>query len=244
MFLGHKGQFNGEDVLDIVCQQPATSRFISRQLYSFFVADEVPVAQWAYTPPRDPAAIEILSEAYFDSHYDIRSMLRVLFNSDFFRSEKSWYARVKSPAEMMVGVLRLTGEFKEKPRREMFDVLQRMGFMGQQLLNPPSVEGWHQGTEWTDSGTLMERVNFAAKQMGDVKKPGIRALIDKLAPEDGEDLSPEGLVEACLDHLGALAVPDDIRSVLIDCASQGGAAEQRVSQLLQIIVATPEFQLA
>ena len=66
-FLGQKGRFNGEDVIDIICQQPATARFISRHMYHFFVADEPPVPQWPYTPPRDPEAIEVLSNAYFES---------------------------------------------------------------------------------------------------------------------------------------------------------------------------------
>ena len=102
-FLGHRGRFNGEDIVDIICQQPATARFISRHMYHFFVADEPPVPQWPYTPPRDPEAIETLSQAYFDSDYDIHSMLRALFNSEFFRSESSWYEKVKSPAELVAG---------------------------------------------------------------------------------------------------------------------------------------------
>ena len=53
-FLGQTGRFNGEDVVDIICEQPATARFISRHLYHFFVADEPPVPQWPYTPPQRP----------------------------------------------------------------------------------------------------------------------------------------------------------------------------------------------
>ena len=45
-FLGKEGDFNGEDVVMIICEQPATARFVSRHLYNFFVADEVPVPQW------------------------------------------------------------------------------------------------------------------------------------------------------------------------------------------------------
>ena len=77
-FLGRKGRFNGDDIIDIICEQPATARFISRHMYSFFVADEPPVPEWPYKPPRDPEAIEELSQAYFDSGYNIREMLRVL----------------------------------------------------------------------------------------------------------------------------------------------------------------------
>ena len=51
LFLGREGRLNGEDIVDIICQQPATGRFIARQLYNFFVADELPIPQWTNTPP-------------------------------------------------------------------------------------------------------------------------------------------------------------------------------------------------
>src|SRR5215471_17823802 len=49
---------------------------------NFDVADEPQVPAWQTTPPRDPKAIETLAKAFADSHYDIRSTLRVLFLSD------------------------------------------------------------------------------------------------------------------------------------------------------------------
>ena len=76
-------------------------------------------------------------------------------------------------------------------------------YMGQGLFQRPSVEGWHEGTEWIDSGTLVERVNFVGKQLGDVKNPGVRAVISRLESEDGGVLSPEMLVDRCLNLLGA-----------------------------------------
>ena len=50
-FLGETGRFNGEDVIDIIVKQPATARFLSRHLYSFFVTDDVQVPSWIETPP-------------------------------------------------------------------------------------------------------------------------------------------------------------------------------------------------
>ncbi len=116
-FLGQRGCFNGEDVIDIICQQQATARFISRHMYSFFVANEPPVPEWPDTPPSDEQAIQQLSQAYLDSGYDITAMLRVLFNADFFKSRSSWYTKVKSPVELVAGVLRLTGEPRTSMRR-------------------------------------------------------------------------------------------------------------------------------
>jgi len=84
VFLGHKGRFNGEDIIDIVVQQPACGRFICRHLYNFFVADESQVPAWPIEAPRDQKAIDTLVGAFRDSKFDMRSVLRVLFNSDFF----------------------------------------------------------------------------------------------------------------------------------------------------------------
>ncbi|MSQ06563.1 MAG: DUF1800 family protein, partial [Dehalococcoidia bacterium] len=94
-FLGRTGRFNGEDIIDIICQETATIRFLARHLYNFFVADEAQVPAWSVTPPKDPAAIDILTRALRDSNYDIRAALRVLFNSDFFKNAR--YSHLKSP---------------------------------------------------------------------------------------------------------------------------------------------------
>ena len=102
-FLGQTGNFNGEDIVEIICQQEATAQFIARHMYHFFVADEPPVPAWPYTPPRDPEAIDTLVQAYFDSDYDIKTMLRALFTSDFFKDEDIRYEKVKSPAELVAG---------------------------------------------------------------------------------------------------------------------------------------------
>ncbi len=253
-FLGESGTFNGEDIVDVICRQPATARFIARHMYNFFVADEPPVPSWPYKPPRDPGAIDTLMQAYFDSDYDIRSMLWVLFTSDFFMSESTWYEKVKSPAESVAGVLRLTGEF-ERPRRQILQRQFQMNYMGQHLGNPPSVEGWHTGTEWIDSGTLTERLNFASEQLGDKEKPGVKAMIDRIVGTNGDAASPEGLVDECLDQLGAFAVSEETRGALVEYASGGsdssvessGSEEEtrlRISALLQLAASTPEFQRA
>ena len=253
-FLGETGRFNGEDIIEIICRQEATAKFLARHMYHYFVADEPPVPQWPYTPPRDPAAVDALAQAYFDSGYDIRAMLRVLFTSDFFRSQDTWYEKVKSPADLMAGVLRLTGEYR-MPERDFVGESQRMTFMGQQLANPPSVEGWHQGTEWVDTGTLVERINFATGHLGRIDAPGVRSMIRGVCSQAEGPISPEGLVDACLDQMGARTVSDDTRESLLAFASKRGdlevggrepdeEAQRRVAEMLQLVAATTEFQRA
>jgi uncharacterized protein (DUF1800 family) len=246
-FLGETGNWNGEDIIRIIAKHPGTARFISRHLYNFFVADEPQVPAWQHTPPRDPELIKMLEDEYFKSNYNIRSMLRVLFNSDAFKNAR--FQKVKSPAETVAGTMRLVGDFTF-PKPGLNALALTIRYMGQDLLNPPTVEGWHTGREWIDSGTLVERINFTADNVGNVNLPGVRAIIDRLRSE-GPTLSPERLVDGCLEQLGAYELAEETRHELVTLARsegeiQTGAANfpTRVAQMLQSIVATTEYLFA
>ena len=245
-FLGETGRFNGEDIIDIIVRQPATARFISWRLYQFFVADEV--------DEDGEALIDELGRSFVSSNYEIRSVLRTLFNSEHFKSETVRFARVKSPAELVVGTLRLAQDF-QLPRLDMVEVARATGWMGQELLNPPSVEGWHEGLEWMDSGALVERVNFASTYLGDLEEPGVRAIIDRLASMDCGVLSPEQVVDGCLDLVGPISVDEPTRRALVSYVAQGGdvslrdrtpgdESEQRIAEVLKLISSSREYQLA
>jgi uncharacterized protein (DUF1800 family) len=246
-FLGETGNWDGEDIVNIIAKQPATARFLSRHLYNFFISDDVQVPGWQNTPPRDPEAIKMLEDEYFRSNYEVRSMLRVLFNSDAFKNAR--FARVKSPVEAVIGTTRLVGDFTA-PKPGVPALVAEMRYMGQDLANPPTVEGWHTGQEWIDSGTLVERINFTADQMGNTKFPGIRAIIDRLATE-GPTLSAEHLVDGCLELVGHYEIAEDTYSMLVTHAQKGGELRtgtedfaQRVGQTLQLIASTQEYLFA
>ena len=254
VFLGERGRFNGEDIVDIICRQPATARFIARHLYSFFVADEVPVPQWANTAPRAPEAIATLTQAYMESGHDVRSVLRVLFNSDFFKEAQ--FSRFKSPVELVIGTLRMTGEHKGPDGADLgvIQPLDEAGNMGQAILDPPSVEGWHTGDEWINSGSLVDRVNFAAEHIGDLSNPGVRDMVDRIVEECGGAPTSDELVDACLDTVGPLVVSDDTRASLIEIASRDGEIAfgrspqddkqvHLMRDLLKMIVSSREYQL-
>ena len=244
-FLGETGNFNGEDIIQIIAKQKAAARFVSRHMYNFFVADEPQVPAWQDTPPKDMETIKLLEDEYFRSGFEIRAMLRVLFNSDAFKNAR--FAKVKSPAEVVAGTLRLTGEFT-RPQPGLYEVSQEIRYMGQDLLNPPTVEGWHTGTEWIDSGTLVERLNFAAGQVGDTNAPGIRSIVNRLAAE-GDTVSPERLLEGCLEFVGHYQLAHETHAMILGQAQQRGQVRtdspefaERVGQMLQFVVSTQEYQ--
>jgi uncharacterized protein (DUF1800 family) len=237
-FLEETGNFDGTDIIDIIVKQRATADFVVKRLYLFFVADKP-----------DQKAIDELAEVYFRSQYDIRAVMRALFMSDAFKSRRAYYAKVKSPAEHVIGTVRLVEDFTY-PKWGIRDIALECRYMGQDLLNPPSVEGWHVGKEWIDTGILVERINFAAGLVSDIDKPGVRKIIDRLRAMG--ELSPAQFVAAALDLVGPLQVSETTRTSLESFAQKGGplrlaegdrAAEQRVGELLALIVATREYQL-
>ena len=154
----------------------------------------------------DEEAIGILADEFTCTEGDIRAVMRRLFLSDFFTDESARLARVKSPAELVGGTARLAGSHRT-PEWSIVNLAMDVNFMGQEILNPPTVEGWHTGMEWIDTGNLVERINAAGAEMRDAKRPGVRAVIDRVK-SSGDALDSRQLVEACLDAVGMFEVSD------------------------------------
>ena len=249
-FLGNTGNLNGDDIVRIISEHPACAGFIARHLYNFFVADEAQVPAWSVTPPNDPEAVDAIANALRENNYEMRAALRLIFNSDFFKEAR--FARLKNPTEVVVGTLRMVGG-AEFPAPGIGDLSRQPCYMGQDLLNPPSVEGWHTGAEWINSGSLMRRVNFTADLVGDVSRPGIRDMVNRL---QASGVSSSGdVVDGCLDLMGPLEVTGESRDELIGFVGEAGdfswgsesevaESTRRVSELLQLIVSLREYQYA
>ena len=243
-FLGHTGNFDGEEIIDIILSKPVTAQFIARHLYSFFVSDEPQVPAWSVTPPDDPEAISFIADALIASDYHMETVLKKIFNSGFFKAQR--FSRVKNPTEVVIGTLRLVGG-THRPSPETLDWTGQIAHMGQDLLNPPSVEGWHNGIEWINSGTLMKRTNFISKLISDTRRPGVIAIIDRIK---FAGINPEVVVNACLDIMGPMEVSRETRLELVEHAEKEGdfnwdtSGEGRLIELLQLLVSTREYQFA
>jgi len=244
-FLGHTGNLNGEDIIDIIVKEPATARFICRHLYNFFVADEVQVPAWTINDARDEDALEQMITAFEESNYEIKAVLRVMFNSEFFKNAR--YAKMKSPAEVVASTLKMVGTY-QVPEPSIPDIGPESTYMGQSLLDPPSVEGWYTGQEWINSGSLLARINFVADRVANTELPGIKTIIGQMKTEGVN--SPEQLVNSSLDHMGFLEVSDETRQQLLDHANGNGnmdwsnedAAGTRIGEMLALVGATTEYQ--
>ena len=234
-FLGEVGNWNGEDIVEIIVRQRATAEFISKRLYQFFVADDA-----------DEDEVQRLADVFQANDGEIRAVLRAIFKSDHFKSEAVRYRKVKSPTELVFGAARLTDRF-DLPDLASSQLASHTLFMGQFLLNPPSVEGWHEGEEWVDSGALVERINFASTELERRDAPGIQRMVDRVR-EAGSNLSSTEYVAACLDVMGCIDISDRTFGLIADHASgqlqpaNDDEEMDRAIEIFQLIASTPDYQ--
>ncbi len=147
-FRGRKGNFSGEDILEIILEDKQTARFVMGKLWQYFVSDDQP----------DDDLMASLSTDFFNSGYDIKKILFGIFTSSWFYDPRYTGNRIKSPVELVAGMLTQTNGKFEYPQASLF--VQRA--LGQVLLLPPNVGGWPSGTAWIDSSSLTFRMSLAS----------------------------------------------------------------------------------
>lgn len=149
--LGKHGNFNGDDVLDILLDKRITAQFITRKIYRFYV-NELP----------DEERISALAEKFYDSGYDIKKLLEMIYSSDWFYDSRNIGNRIKSPVELLAGIRRMLPMELQNPDIQL--LFQRV--LGQILFYPPNVAGWPGGKNWIDSSTLMLRLRVPQLLLG------------------------------------------------------------------------------
>ncbi len=143
--LGRTGNFDGDEVLEILLEQKQAARFITEKIYRFFVNEKT-----------DREKIDWLSDRFYKSGYNIGSLMDDIFSSDWFYDEKNIGTRIKSPVELLAGIRRMLP--MELENEESLLLMQRI--LGQTLFYPPNVAGWPGGRSWIDSSTLMMRMRI------------------------------------------------------------------------------------
>ncbi|HEX2912676.1 MAG TPA: DUF1800 domain-containing protein [Chloroflexia bacterium] len=144
-FMGKTGNFNGDDIIDIILARRESGKFIITKLWNFFV----------YENP-EPQVIDRLTDLYFSNNYSIKEVMRAILTSPEFLSPKAYRALVKSPVEYVVGMVKDLGMGNVESR-----IATAAAGMGQTLFNPPTVKGWDGGKSWINSSYFFDRINAA-----------------------------------------------------------------------------------
>ena len=146
IFFGKRGKWDGDDIINMILEKRETSEFIARKAYRFFVNEKI-----------DEQNVKYLARVFYDSNYDIEKLMRTIFESKWFFDEKNVGVKIKSPIELLAGMIRTFEVDFKNPAALIF--IEKA--LGQVLFNPPNVAGWGGGKNWIDNSTLMLRLNLA-----------------------------------------------------------------------------------
>ena len=229
-FLGEKGNFNGNDIVNMVAKHPSTAKFICKRLYLYFVSE---TENWD--------EINKLSEVFLKNDGEIKKVLEAMFKSEHFKSGDIRFKKVKSPSDLVFGISRLVDKYKI-PDLDSAELAINTLLMGQFLMNPPSVEGWHEGEEWIDSGSLIERINYASTEISNTSSYGVKRIIEIIIEKNIAE--PDDLINRTLETLGYIDITDKTKGMIKEHLRKNKFTnkEDKILDVLKLIVSTPDFQ--
>ena len=243
-FFGQSGRFDGTDIIDMILEKKETAQFIVRKIYRYFVNEDI-----------NERHVQELANSFYASDYDIAKLMRTIFLSDWFYESKNRGSKIKSPVDLVAGMMKnLHLEF-ENELALVF--LQRS--LGQSLFNPPNVAGWPGSKTWVDNSTLMIRlnlpayllnskeVNFKLKEEFEAKRQNkitrrLSANLDLapiIAKVQGKD------IEEKVNYLSAYLLPSSgqVPIQLFKHITQGKNEEETTKLVLLGLMSLPEYQM-
>jgi uncharacterized protein (DUF1800 family) len=190
-----RGIEDGETVLDLLASQRATARHLSTQLAVRFVSD---------SPP--PALVDRLTATYERTGGDVRELLRTLVQAPELWSRAAVAAKVKSPFELAVSAVRVSGAHVENPR----PILNWVARMGQPLYAYQAPTGYpDRADSWVNTGSLLNRMNFGL-QLASRRIAGVE--IDLQGLHEGRE--PESREEALCVYAALLLPGRDLGTTM------------------------------
>lgn len=143
-FFGETGNFNGDDIIDLILEKKACATFVCTKVYRYFVNDTV-----------NQNHVEELADVFYKD-YNIENLMRHMMLSNWFYNEENIGTKIKSPIELLVG-LKVVVPVEFKQPKQLLGIQK---LLGQILLNPPNVAGWKGGRTWIDSNTITLRLKL------------------------------------------------------------------------------------
>ncbi|MSO88507.1 MAG: DUF1800 domain-containing protein [Rhodospirillaceae bacterium] len=139
---GRTGKFGGEDIVNIVLDQPKVALYVTAKLWRSLISD---------TP--DPKEVERLASIFRASDYNIRALVEAMLLSPAFLAPANRAVLVKSPVDLLVGTIRMLN----MPVSDTAPLVDYGRRLQQDILNPPNVKGWPGGINWVSTYTLIQR---------------------------------------------------------------------------------------
>ncbi|GIW75187.1 MAG: hypothetical protein KatS3mg104_0250 [Phycisphaerae bacterium] len=233
-FFGVRGNFDGDDIIDLILRHKACGPYIASRFWNFFVNEQY-----------DPAVIASLGEVLRENDYELRPMIRTLLTSKAFYNRQNIGSQIKSPIQLVVGTVRLLGVKMPEVNR----LNGALNQMGQVPLMPPTVKGWPGGKMWINTSTMFVRYNTVLWLAGGEPVTSGRRVIDAINRRNRSsgiqvevDGSTEQIVDRWVERLIQRPISEQKRAILIE-AIGSEPNESSVRNMVSLILSMPEYQL-
>lgn len=224
------GMQDGLDLIDAVARHPATGPRLARRLWAFFVSEREPAPQ---------EFVDRIAGIYYESGYNLRHVVRLVLGSPEFNDPSALYARYSWPVEFVVRSLKEAGWTGFSVNSALTPLIN----MGQQLFEPPDVNGWELGPGWFTTSAMLARMNFAAALTTNQRV----ALRDDFR---ATGRTAEGTLSRMLDRLTAKPFEGQDRQALMDYLLAGRAWSGsdadllvKVPGLAHLVMASGHYQI-
>jgi uncharacterized protein (DUF1800 family) len=224
-----QGEQDGVDFITALAGSTDTARYLATKLYRFFVSESGPVNE---------AFVDRTANVYLQNKFEMKPVLRSILLSPEFWDPSAVFARYAWPVEFVARALKDIGW----NGFSVNDALPALANMGQNLYDPPDVNGWELGRSWFSTGAMLARMNFAAILAANQQFK----LADAAQPYAA---TPEALVSYVLDSLATLPLEAPIRGELLNYVQATGPwtgsraqLQAKVAGLMHLVAATPEYQ--
>ena len=242
---GRRGQFDGDDFVDLIFTRPSVSTFVIWKLYRFFIND------LPHGPTPDATKyVGQLASVFKRSNWKIKNVMKAMLLSEHFYDEENVRSIIKSPIQLIVQAMRTVNPPDRKKLLRTLSLASNL--MGQKLFAPPSVKGWDGGRAWISTSTMFMRQNTLLFLLTGQKPDGYAwnadaSKYDAISLLGGRTKSPKQAVRYLLTNV--LCNPNiqkEREDALLDyLKTQHNVLDNRtVTGLLTLITAMPEYQLS
>ena len=225
-----QGEQDAVDLINALARHPATAQRLATRLYKFFVSE---------TTEPDATTVNAMASVYLSSNTSIKAMLRQLFISSAFRNPANYFQRYSWPVEYVVRAIKETGW----QGYSVSNAITPLSNMGQNLYEPPDVNGWELGPGWFSTSSMLQRMNFSAALAQNQRFNLAR---------DAQPFrsSPDRVLEYVLSRFKTMGFHGGAQAAMADylrtSAWTGSDAQlqQKVPGLTRLIVGSGEYQFS
>jgi uncharacterized protein (DUF1800 family) len=216
-FLGKRGRFRANQIVDILCDHPACAPHVAGKVYAYIVGTN---------PSEDRLAS--IAKVFRESNLNIKTLLTEIVNGPEFLDLR--LNRPRYPVEWWTAALHALGAPREGEDADVQPwILEQLD---QLPHKPPNVGGWPAGSRWLSASQQLARASYVW---------GWSWRVPALEPT-GSDL-----VQTVLNRAGLFEVSNSTREALHSAALATAGAADAVSvtrRLLTVALTSPEFALA